>query len=203
MCIAKPEGFEEESRDEALSEAMEAELKMIEKNQTWEVVDRSIEKPMIGVKWVFKTKLNLDEKLEAISVGCEFAFFNCFLQEEVYVDQPDGLIKFGTEDKKKYALALMDKFGLKDDFKPVSIPLLVNEKLKKKDGSEPADEALYRQMVGSLLYLTTTRPDIFSRFMHNPTKKYFGTAKRVLRYIKGILDYVIEYVKGKKAMIVG
>lgn len=92
---------------------------------------------------------------------------------------------------------------MNDDFKPVSIPLLVNEKAKKKDGSEPADKALYRKMVGSLLYLTTTRPDIFSRFMHNPTKKYFGIAKRVLRYIKGILNYGIEYVKGKKAMIVG
>lgn len=48
--------------------------------------------------------------------------------------------------QKKYALALLAKFGVKD-CKLVSIPLIVNKKLKE-DGSEHADEALYRQ--GSL-----------------------------------------------------
>ncbi|VVA41046.1 PREDICTED: Retrovirus-related Pol poly from transposon, partial [Prunus dulcis] len=54
------------------------------------------------------------------------------------------------------------------------------------DGSEMADESEYRQIVGSLLYLTATRPDIMfassllARFMHNPTRKHMGTAKRVL-----------------------
>lgn len=44
---------------------------------------------------------------------------------------------------------------------------------------------MYRQMVGSLLYLTATMPDIMFtaslllRFMHNPTNKHLGTAKRV------------------------
>ncbi|XP_068318271.1 secreted RxLR effector protein 161-like [Pyrus communis] len=77
------------------------------------------------------------------------------------------------------------------------------------DGSEPADESLYRKMVGSLLYLTATRPDIMyaasllSRFMHNPTRIHMGTAKRVLRYISGTLDYGIKYEKGEEAILVG
>ncbi|VVA37047.1 PREDICTED: Retrovirus-related Pol poly from, partial [Prunus dulcis] len=61
--------------------------------------------------------------------------------------------------QKKYAKTLLDKFGLKD-CKSVATPLAVNEKLSKVDGSDLADETLYRQMVGSLLYLTATRPDI-------------------------------------------
>ena len=40
--------------------AMKDELSMIEKNATWKLVDRLTNKPVIGVKWVFKTKLNLD-----------------------------------------------------------------------------------------------------------------------------------------------
>lgn len=44
---------------------------------------------------------------------------------------------------------------------------------------------------------------LLSRIMHNPTKKHFGTTKRVLRYIQGNLDYGIEYVKGKEAMPIG
>lgn len=56
----------------------------------------------------------------------------------------------------------------------------MNEKLCKLDGSELADETEYRKLVGSLLYLTATKPDIMfaasllARFMHNPTKKHMG-----------------------------
>ncbi|KAI5343080.1 hypothetical protein L3X38_010956 [Prunus dulcis] len=110
--------------------------------------------------------------------------------------------------QKKYAKTFLDKFGLKD-CKPVATPLAVNEKLSKIDGSDLADETLYRQMVGSLLYLTATRPDIMfaasllARFMHNPTKKHMGTSKRVLRYIQGTMNYRIAYEKGKGAVLIG
>ncbi|CAL2280291.1 unnamed protein product [Prunus armeniaca] len=85
----------------------------------------------------------------------------------------------------------------------------MNEKLSKEDGSEQADERVYRQIVGSLLYLTATRPDIMfaasllARFMHEPTRKHMGTAKRVLRYIQGTFDYGIVYEKGKEARLIG
>ncbi|XP_016649661.1 PREDICTED: uncharacterized protein LOC107881097 [Prunus mume] len=85
--------------------------------------------------------------------------------------------------QKKYAMKLLEKFGMRD-CKSVAIPLVVNEKLCKEDGSEAADESEFRQIIGSLLYLTATRPDVMfassllARFMHNPTKKHMGTAKR-------------------------
>ncbi|CAL9001534.1 unnamed protein product [Prunus brigantina] len=110
--------------------------------------------------------------------------------------------------QKKYAKTLLEKFGLKD-CKSVATPLAVNEKLSKVDGSDLVDETLYRQMVGSLLYLTATRPvimfaaSLLARFMHNPTKKHVGTAKRVLRYIQGTVNYVIAYEKGKGAVLIG
>ncbi|KAM1049175.1 hypothetical protein ACFX2C_028302 [Malus domestica] len=44
---------------------------------------------------------------------------------------------------------------------------------------------------------------LLARFIHCPTNKHLGTAKRVLRYIKGTLDYGLEYVKGKNAMLIG
>ncbi|KAM1794490.1 hypothetical protein ACFX11_034959 [Malus domestica] len=110
--------------------------------------------------------------------------------------------------QQKYAQSLLERFNLKG-CKSVATPLITNEKLCKVDGSESADECLYRRMVGSLLYLTATRLDIMyaasllSRFMHNPTRIHMGTAKRVLRYISGTLDYGIKYEKGEKAILVG
>ena len=43
---------------------MEAEIGMIEKNCTWELVDRPFDKPVVGVKWIYKTKLNLDGSIQ-------------------------------------------------------------------------------------------------------------------------------------------
>jgi len=108
----------------------------------------------------------------------------------------------------KYAKSLLSKFGL-DDCKPVSIPLATGEKLKKVDESELADEGLYRRIVGSLLYLTATRPDLMyaasllSRFMTGPTKIHMGAAKRILRYIQGTLSYGIEYVRDQSVTLIG
>ncbi|XP_068338928.1 uncharacterized protein [Pyrus communis] len=60
LCIMDPEKYEDAKQDESWLKAMEDELFMIEKNGTWKLVDRPTEKPVIGVKWVYKTKLNLD-----------------------------------------------------------------------------------------------------------------------------------------------
>ncbi|CAL9016478.1 unnamed protein product, partial [Prunus brigantina] len=64
MSIIEPENFAEASKDKAWQKAMEIEMEMIEKNETWELVDRPSAKPVIGVKWVYKTKLNLDGSIQ-------------------------------------------------------------------------------------------------------------------------------------------
>ncbi|KAI5330093.1 hypothetical protein L3X38_029490 [Prunus dulcis] len=110
--------------------------------------------------------------------------------------------------QNKYAKSLLVKFGL-EDCKPVSIPLPIGEKLKKVDESELADEGDYRKIVGSLLYLTATRPDLMyaasllSRFMNSLTKRHMRVARRVLRYVQGTLSYDIEYVRNQSATFVG
>ncbi|KAI5313515.1 hypothetical protein L3X38_042691 [Prunus dulcis] len=361
ICIVEPESFEDANLDESWRNAMKAELEMIEKNDTWTLVDRPFGKPIIGVKWVYKTKLNLDGSVQknkarlvakgysqkpgidynetfapvarldtirtliALAVQKEWnlyqldvksAFLNGVLKEEVYVEQPQGFVKDNEEirvyklnkalyglkqaprawydeidsyfnragfkkspseatlyvktsdtsgilivslyvddivytgscgklleefkndmmkhyemtdlgllyhflgmgvvqtnkhtflHQKKYAMKVIEKFGLKD-CKSVVTPLVASERLCKEDGSEAANENEYRQIVGSLLYLTATRPDIMfassllARFMHNPTRKHMGTAKRVLRYIHGTLDFGIEFIKGKSATLIG
>ena len=60
VCMTEPENYTEAAGDAAWQDAMKAELNMIEKNNTWELVERPIDQPVIGVKWVYKVKLNLD-----------------------------------------------------------------------------------------------------------------------------------------------
>ena len=58
MC--EPADFEVVVKDKNWIAAMKKELSMIEKNKTWELIDRPQNRKVIGVKWVYKTKLNAD-----------------------------------------------------------------------------------------------------------------------------------------------
>ncbi|KAA0045236.1 putative mitochondrial protein [Cucumis melo var. makuwa] len=85
--------------------------------------------------------------------------------------------------------------------KPTTTPMNVNEKLQQNDGVEMADVQQFRSLVGGLIYLTHTHPDVsysigvISRFMECPSKDHFGVAKRVMRYIAGTIEYGIWYSK--------
>ena len=81
--------------------------------------------------------------------------------------------------------------------------------MSKNDAGSKADASVYRSLIGSLLYLSATRPDLMfsisllSRFMHSPSKIHLGVAKRVLRYIRGTLDYGLWFVKKESKELQG
>jgi hypothetical protein len=82
-------------------------------------------------------------------------------------------------------------------------------KLSKFEGGEMVDNTIYRQLIGSLIYLTNTRPDlsyavsILSRFMQQPRDNHWNAAKRVLRYIQGTKDFGLLYKKTKNFVLGG
>jgi len=98
-------------------------------------------------------------------------------------------------------LEVLQQFGM-DRSNSVHNPIVPGCKLVKDEGGVKADKTHFKQMVGSLMYLTATRPDIIfvvnliSRYMENPTEFHLQVAKRVLRYLKGTLDFGIFYKKG-------
>jgi hypothetical protein len=109
-------------------------------------------------------------------------------------------LRFIFISQKKYIGELLNKFGMVECI-PISTPMEQNLKLTSKEGNEFEDATKYRQLVGSLIYLTTTRPNIsfvvgiLSRFMQKPCEGYWSAAKRVLKYLKGIQDFGLRYSK--------
>ena len=81
-------------------------------------------------------------------------------------------------------------------------PLEARAQFTYEEGKSTVNSTIYRSLIGSLRYLTHTRPDllfavgIFSRHMEHPTQEHYIGVKRVLRYLKGTEDYGLFYKKG-------
>ncbi|XP_020979178.1 uncharacterized protein LOC110271878 [Arachis ipaensis] len=92
--------------------------------------------------------------------------------------------------QRKYTMDLLRDFGYLD-CKPLSTPFDYSQKLSKESGTILIDNTIYRQLIGRLLYLTNTRPDIssavgrLSQFLDCATTSHLQAAFRVLRYLKG------------------
>ena len=95
------------------------------------------------------------------------------------------------------------------DCRFVVIPLAANEKFRKDDGEKKANSSLYRSLIGSLLYLTSTRSDIMfasnllSIFMQETSQVHYRATKRVLRYLQGTMDYEIIFYFGGDLNLIG
>ena len=82
-------------------------------------------------------------------------------------------------------------------------------KLSKFDGGDQVDASKYRSLVGSLRYLTSTRPDlllsvgIVSRYMEEPSYSHWKVLKRILRYIRGTISLGLYYTKLNNYELVG
>ena len=80
---------------------------------------------------------------------------------------------------------MLKKYGM-EDYAPMSTPMTTNCKLSKDDDSPLVDATHYKSMIGALLYLTTTRPDIIQavgmvgRFQSAPKQSHLLAVKRIL-----------------------
>ncbi|KAJ7971537.1 Retrovirus-related Pol polyprotein from transposon TNT 1-94 [Quillaja saponaria] len=336
VADSEPLFFEEAENDKKWRQAMDEEIIAIEKNDTWELANLPKDHKAIGVKWVYKG-IDYEEvfapvaRLETIRLLISFAahkhwkiyqldvksaFLHGFLEEEVYVDQPEGYVIEGQEGKvlklkkalyglkqaprawnnridkyfqengfvrcpheyalyvkahengdvlfvflyvddlifignnpimfedfkkamtcefemtdmglmsyylgfevkqndggifisqESYAKDVLKKFQMLDS-NSVNTPMECGVKLSKHDVGEKVDPTLFRSLVGSLRYLTCTRPDILyavrvvSRYMESPTFTHMKTAKRILRYLRGTLDYGLFYSSSHIIDLVG
>eukprot|EP00253_Pinus_taeda_P028223 PITA_28223 len=151
---------------------------------------------------VIKPKINADgtiEKLKARLVAKGYT-----QKEGIDYEETFALVAKLNTIRMLIALAtkkhwIMHQLDVKFAFLNGELREEQNIKLQCEDGSKAADATLYRQLVGTLIYLTTTRPDlayvvnVLSQFMSKPLESHWNVAKNVLRYLQGTVDYGIIY----------
>ncbi|XP_070030088.1 secreted RxLR effector protein 161-like [Nicotiana sylvestris] len=96
-----------------------------------------------------------------------------------------------------------------EESKEIDTPIATATKLDIDEPGSSVDQKLYRGMIGSLLYLTASRPGIVfsvglcARFQANPKESHLTDVKRMLRYLKGTTDLCLWYLKGSNFNLVG
>nr|GEX00368.1 putative reverse transcriptase, RNA-dependent DNA polymerase [Tanacetum cinerariifolium] len=173
-------------KDPSLIEAMQEELLQFKLQEVWTLVELPNGKRAIGTKWVFRNKKDkrgivIKNKARLVAQGytqedeinydkmvVKSAFLYDKIEEEVYVCQPPSFEDLDFPDRKedgifisqdKYVNEILNKFGF-SNVKTSSTPMETHKTLLKDEKGEDVDEHVYRSMIGSLMYLTSSRPDI-------------------------------------------
>jgi transposase InsO family protein len=98
----------------------------------------------------------------------------------------------------KYTIDVLKKFDMADA-KPISTPIPTSAALDADEDGESVDQKEYRSMIGSLLYLTATRPDIHfavclcARFQASPRTSHRQAVKRIMRYLRFTPEFGLWY----------
>nr|GFB23370.1 putative ribonuclease H-like domain-containing protein [Tanacetum cinerariifolium] len=102
--------------------------------------------------------------------------------------------------QSKYALESLKKYGFKS-CDPVDTPMVEKSKLDEDKEGKVVDPSHYRGMIGTLLYLTASRPDLqfaicmCARYHARPTKKHIHAVKMIFRYLRGTVNRGLWYLK--------
>ncbi|KAL0418879.1 UNVERIFIED_CONTAM: Retrovirus-related Pol polyprotein from transposon RE2 [Sesamum radiatum] len=182
--LLEPRRFAQASKDQNWVEAMEKELHALETNDTWDLTTLPPHKKAIGSKWIDEVKTYLDNLFTIKELGPVKHFLGLQLARSLH-----GLLVTQT----KYLTSILEDIHLVDA-KPASTPLPPGFKFSQDDGSLLPCPEQYRRLVGRLLYLGFSRPDIsffvqqLSQFLQHPHTSHWNAAIHVLCYLKGTLS---------------
>ncbi|CAM8956645.1 unnamed protein product [Rhodiola kirilowii] len=142
------------------------------------------------------------------AMTCQFEMIDMGLMSYflgIEVEQADSGIFIS---QKKYAKDILKRFKF-EGMKAVRTPVAERMEMMKEGIGELVNPTYFKSIVGSLRYLTSTRPDIvygvglISRFMEKPQQSHLLAAKRILRYISGTSDYGIMYSHTEEFCLTG
>lgn len=110
--------------------------------------------------------------------------------------------------QRKYILDMLAEIGMLE-CKPAETPMITNHRMEIVEGAKPANIGRYQRLVGKLIYLSHTRPDIaysvgvVSQFMHSPQEEHWEAVLRIVRYLKKTAEYGLIFEKNGHLDICG
>ncbi|GJS62830.1 integrase, catalytic region, zinc finger, CCHC-type containing protein [Tanacetum coccineum] len=157
--VIEPANVAEALKDVDWVSTMQDELDQFARLKVWRLVPRPEGKTIIKTKWIFKNKkdessLVIRNKARLVAVG--------YCQQGIDYDETLQVNQFSNGifiNQSKYILDILKRFGM-ENCDTVPTPMVEQAKLKLDLVGKPVDHTDYRSMIGSLMYLTSSRPDI-------------------------------------------
>nr|GEZ36386.1 hypothetical protein [Tanacetum cinerariifolium] len=166
-------------------------------------------------------KVGVENSIEPANVAAALrdvdwtVFLNGILKEKVYVGKPLGFVKtqypdhayaldkalYGLKQAPRAWYDVLLQFLIESGFQKVLTPMVEQAKLKLDLVGKPIDHTDYRSMIGSLMYVTSSRTDIMfatcmcARYQANPNVHHVPAIKRIFRYLKGTIKLGLWYLK--------
>nr|GEY50909.1 uncharacterized mitochondrial protein AtMg00810-like [Tanacetum cinerariifolium] len=156
-----------------------------------------LKKALYGLKqapraWYIQLFFDLMKSRFEMSMMREMTFFR-----SLQVNQsPCGIFI----NQSKYVLEILKKYGI-ESCDPVGTPMEIKDKLDLDQNGTPVDATKYHSMIGALMYLTSSRPNIVhatclcARYQAKPTEKHLKEVKRIFRYLRGTVNTGLWYMK--------
>nr|GFA68050.1 retrovirus-related Pol polyprotein from transposon TNT 1-94 [Tanacetum cinerariifolium] len=181
--------------------AMQEELDQFARLKFWKLVPRLEVKSIIKTKWIFKNKkdessLVIRNKARLVAVG--------YSQQEG-IDYDETFAPVAQIEAIRLFLAYATHkdftfFQMDENCDSVPTPMVEQAKLKLDLVEKPVDHTYYHSMIGSLMYVTSSRPDIMfrtcmcARYQANPNEHHVSAVKRIFRYLKGTINLGLWYL---------
>nr|GEU39901.1 integrase, catalytic region, zinc finger, CCHC-type, peptidase aspartic, catalytic [Tanacetum cinerariifolium] len=181
-------------------EAMQEELNEFERLEVWELVPRPDKVMVITLKWIYKEEVYVSQPYEFVDQ-----------------DNPNHVYKlkkalYGLKQAPRAWYNMLSSFLISQDFSKGLVDLtlfirrndndlLLKSKLDEDKEGKSIDPSHYRGMIGTLLYLTSSRPDLqfaicmCARYQARPTEKHVHAVKRIFRYLRGTVNRGLWYPK--------
>nr|GFA07368.1 hypothetical protein [Tanacetum cinerariifolium] len=177
--------------------------------KVWRLVPRPKGKSIIKTKWIFKNKkdessLVIRNKARLVAVGYSQQEGIDYDETFAPVARIEAIRLFLAYAAHKDFTAWYDvvsQFLIDSGFQKVPTPMVEQAKLKLDFVGKPDDHTDYRSMIGLLMYVTLSRPDIMfatcmcARYQANPNEHHVSAVKRIFRYLKRTINLGLWYSK--------
>ncbi|XP_062100106.1 uncharacterized mitochondrial protein AtMg00810-like [Humulus lupulus] len=206
----EPKNVKEALSDESWIKAMQEELEQFTRNEAFYSLKQA------PIAWYERLTqflvLNgykrggVNKTLFIKNVDYDIVIAQIYVDDIVFGSTSNTLVQeFVKQTKNEFEMSM--KFGT-ESAKHAKIPMGITVKLTKDENGVKVDPTLYRSMIGSLLYLTASRPDISysvgvcAQYKGNPMESHVTVVKRIIRYVNGIQEYGIWYSKETNSNLV-
>ncbi|GKB30815.1 putative ribonuclease H-like domain-containing protein [Tanacetum coccineum] len=200
----EPKKVSQALADESWVEAMQEELLQFKLQEVFEdlLVQQGLQrvKALYGLHQASQSMVYVDDIIFGSTKSSMVKDFEDLMQKEFKMSSMGELTFFlGLQVKQttagiflsqdKYVKDILNKFDFRT-IKPASTPIEAHKSLGKDEEGEDVDVHLYRSMIGCLMYLTASRPDIMfavclcARFQVTPKVSHLHAVKRIFRYLK-------------------